>query len=251
MLTILTSSTDSLRILKTTYTNDEGKFYFDNLNDDSFWIKTSSLEYQKAAIYVKYGDTFPIGIQLKKKVNSLESVTIVHKSRPVIIKKDTAVFKLSKFIRSDDRKIKDLVDRLPGIYIDSGGNLFFKGKPISKLRIDNEDFFGGAVQLGIDNIPADAIEKIEIIDNVLNSNIDLGSSFSKTQVINLVLKKNKKNIFFGEIKAGLELREFYNVKPTLFYFSKKLQTHTLAKVDNLNNNFLKTSDVRSFSSNLC
>ena len=248
MLTILTSSTDSLRILKTTYTNDEGKFYFDNLNDDSFWIKTSSLEYQKAAIYVKYGDTFPIGIQLKKKVNSLESVTIVHKSRPVIIKKDTAVFKLSKFIRSDDRKIKDLVDRLPGIYIDSGGNLFFKGKPISKLRIDNEDFFGGAVQLGIDNIPADAIEKIEIIDNVLNSNIDLGSSFSKTQVINLVLKKNKKNIFFGEIKAGLGLREFYNVKPTLFYFSKNLQTHTLAKVDNLNNNFLKTSDVRSFSS---
>ncbi|WP_452219095.1 hypothetical protein [Lacinutrix undariae] len=131
----------------------------------SYKFKTQHLSFNDSIFDFNPQKQNKIQLVLAPAKNSLEEIVITHERPKVKIKNDTTSFNILKFIDPSDRKLKDLVEKLPGLTIQDDGVLYFKGKVVSKLLVENEEFFGGSTKLGLDNIPADAIEKLEIIVN--------------------------------------------------------------------------------------
>ncbi|NRD18542.1 hypothetical protein HNV08_00665 [Winogradskyella eckloniae] len=213
--------------------DEEGNFSLE-LDDNSIYIlQTKHLSFSDQKIVINTTEKETINIVLLDADFQLNEIVIKHTKPKITIKRDTVSFNLSKYIDDNDRKLKDLVEKLPGITLESNGTIYFQGEKVAKLMVENEDFFGGGTKLGLDNIPADAIEKLEIIANYSKSNLLKGSRRTNQQVINLVLKKNRKSIVFGSAEGATDFTNFYKLHGALFQFKKRQQISVISDINNI------------------
>src|SRR5690554_22633 len=157
---------------------------------------------------------------------------VVKSQMAIIIKKDTIVYNVDKFRTETDRKLGDILRNLPGVEIDNKGRVTVNGKRVTKLMIDDKDFFGGDTKLGVDNIPADVIESIEVLDNYSEVAFMKGLADSDKMALNIKLKKGNKNFLFGESRAGLGIEDRYEIAPAVFYYSPKTTFNFLGNLNN-------------------
>ena len=164
----------------------------------------------------------------------IEEVEIVHEM-PVTIKGDTIVYNSDSFTNGTERKLEDVLKKLPGVEVDSEGNVKVEGKSVTKLMVEGKDFFDGDTKLGVKNIPADALDKVEVLRNYNEVSQLKGLENNEENVaMNIRLKEGKKNFWFGDISAGASIGEGerYIVNPKLFYYNPK---YTLNVIGNINN----------------
>src|SRR5699024_12843199 len=83
----------------------------------------------------------------------------------IVVREDTITYRIDKFITGDERKLRDVLKKLPGVEGDREGNVTVNGKKVDKLMVDGQDFFGGDTKLGVNHIPADAVDEVEAIKN--------------------------------------------------------------------------------------
>lgn len=165
----------------------------------------------------------------------IEGIEIVHEM-PVSIKGDTIVYNADSFTSGTERKLGDVLKKLPGVEVDEDGNIKVEGKNVTKLMVEGKDFFDGDTKLGVQNIPADAVDKVQVLRNY--NEVDQLRSVTDNQdnlAMNIKLKEGKKNFWFGDITAGIGVghkEDRYVVNPKLFYYSEK---YTLNFITNLNN----------------
>src|SRR5690606_4819243 len=87
----------------------------------------------------------------------IDEVEIVH-VMPVSIKGDTIVYNADSFTSGTERKLGDVLKKLPGVEVDEDGGIKVEGKEVTKLMVEGKDFFDGDTKIGVQNIPADAVE---------------------------------------------------------------------------------------------
>src|SRR5690606_21573494 len=158
-------------------------------------------------------------IQMEGEGIMLEGIEIVHEM-PVSIKGDTIIYNADSFTSGTERKLEDVLKKLPGVEVDEDGNIKVEGKEVSKLMVEGKDFFDGDTKLGAKNIPADAIDKVQVLRNY-NENDQMRSVTDNQDnlAMNIKLKEGKKNFWFGEISAAAGNDERYVLNPKLFYYS--------------------------------
>jgi hypothetical protein len=166
----------------------------------------------------------------------LEGVEIV-REMPVSIKGDTIVYNADSFKSGTERKLEDVLKKLPGVEVNADGEIQVEGKNVGKLMIDGKDFFDGDTKLGVKNIPADAIDKIQVIRNYNDVSALKGLENGDENIaMNIKLKKGKKNFWFGDVNAGggTEKRNTrYVANPKLFYYSPKYSVNLIANYNNI------------------
>ena len=99
--------------------------------------------------------------------------------------------------------------------------------------VEGKDFFDGDTKLATKNIPADALDKVQVLKNYdevgqlrnVRSNED-------NIAINIKLKEGKKNFWFGEVTAGVGPDERYIAHPKLFYYSPKGSINIITDFNN-------------------
>ena len=94
---------------------------------------------------------------LFERTESLEEV-VIEQEMAVVVKEDTIRYKVDQFKTGDERKLRDILKKLPGVEVDREGNVKVNGKEVKKLMIEGQEFFTGDPKLGVNNIPADAIK---------------------------------------------------------------------------------------------
>src|SRR5690606_9057308 len=117
---------------------------------------------------------------------------------------------------------------------------------INKLMVDGKDFFDGDTKLGVKNIPANAVDKVEVLRNY-NENDQLRSVTDNQDnlAMNIKLKTGKKNFWFGDITAGIGVGhkdEQYVVNPKLFYYSEKYSLNFITNFNNIGEQPMTWSD---------
>lgn len=180
---------------------------------------------------------------LKATFEELNEITITAVI-PVQIKNDTIVFNPKSFKIHHDDTIKDLLKKLPGIELDNQGNIFSQGNEVTKIYVDGKEFFSGDPSIVLKNLAADVISKIEVIDKKSDQAELTGvNDDEKSFVINLTLKKNKKNNGFGKaaIGAGLDNKYFSNLN--FNNFNSKTQFSVIGKYNNIN---ITGSNIQDF-----
>ncbi|WP_299679428.1 carboxypeptidase-like regulatory domain-containing protein [uncultured Dokdonia sp.] len=167
--------------------------------------------------------------------NQLDNVELVYEM-PVSVKGDTIVYNTDSFTNGNEKKLGDVLKKLPGVEVTDEGEIEVDGQKVSKVMIEGKDFFDGDSKLATQNIPADALKKVEVLKNYNEVSQMRGLGNDQDNIaINLKLKEGKKNFWFGDITTGGGVGDDafrYTVKPKLFYYSPKGSINIIGNFNN-------------------
>lgn len=181
--------------------------------------------------------------------NVLDAVELTYEM-PVTIQGDTLIYNADSFKNGSERKLEDVLKKLPGVEINEDGQVEVEGNVVRKVMVNGKDFFDGDSKLATKNIPSNAVDKIQVLRNYT----EVGQLRSVTNnqdnvALNIKLKEGKENFWFGDVTAGAGTApndELYIVQPKLFYYSPKYSINFIGDLNNLGEPALNRRDLRSF-----
>lgn len=174
-------------------------------------------------------------IQLITNAQSLDEVLVIAERPPVVVKKDTIEFNASAFKTLPNALVEDLLKKLPGVVVDKDGNIAVNGKPVNRILVDGKTFFGDDPKMATRNLPANAIDKVQVSDDkeeMMRNGDDNPNNVGK--VINLTFKKGIKKGWFGKMYAGNGSDKLYEIGGIANIYRDTLQLSVLAYMNNLN-----------------
>ena len=184
----------------------DGLFILSNIHEGKYRLVVSSVGYNEHTQWVemKHSDIDLPAIRLVEQVQELAEVSVQGKAAEMTVKGDTIEYNTAAYQVSETATVEELLKKMNGVEVDKEGNVTINGEEIKAVRIDGKKFFGDDVQTATKNIPADMIEKIQVIDE--KSDMAKLTGFEDDEgerIINLSLKKNRKKGIFGNYSGAL------------------------------------------------
>lgn len=134
-------------------------------------------------------------VMVKIPEHELKEVIVVGKKRQFDVKEDTIAFNVSRYVDGSERKIEEVIKKLPGVELnEQTGEIKYKGKSIETVTLDGDNLFGFNYTLGTKNINVDMVEQIEAIDNYAENPLLKGIEQGGKVSLNLKLKKGKVDV---------------------------------------------------------
>ena len=183
-----------------TVSNEEGRFSISGVKSGSYNLEYSSVGYtkNKQAVYVGSLTQFLDfnNLELEEDTQVLKEVSVTAKTEQISEVMDKKTFSLTDNISQSGGSVLQAMQNLPGITVQDG-KIQLRGNDKIAVLIDGKQtaLTGFGSQTGLDNIPASAIEKVEIINNP-SSKYDANGNAG---IINIIFKKNKKEGFNGKV----------------------------------------------------
>lgn len=215
------------------FTDAKGNFKLTLKPNTTYSIKASYIGYKTSDVLLNTKN-----VAIKKDIvltsdTTLDEVDITYKI-PVSIKGDTLVYDADSFKVGTEKKLGDVLKRLPGVEVNDDGEIEVEGKKVGKVMVEGKDFFDGDSKIATQNIPANAIDKVQILKNYSEvGQLKSVQDNSDNLAINIKLKEGKKNFWFGEITAGLGGDSRYLAHPKLFYYSPKYSLNIITDMNNI------------------
>ncbi|MDC3388883.1 hypothetical protein OAX11_05180, partial [Flavobacteriaceae bacterium] len=233
-------ATSKTQPIKYTISDSLGMYKL-KLKDSTYNISYSHLGY--LTINKNINELLKNGnIALKQNESVLDEIVIKQDIRPVIVKKDTIIFNAEDFSRMSDRKLRDLLDHIPALEVTNEGDVYFQGEKVKKLLVEGKKFFNDGTKLAVNNLPSDAVKKIELLEDYKNSTVLSDVTENKTVAINIKLKEDKKKLLFGNIDGAIGNKNFYDLYSSLFYYSLVNSVASISRMNNIGSSSSFTND---------
>jgi outer membrane receptor protein involved in Fe transport len=136
-------------------------------------------------------------VMMQTDLQQLGGVTVTTTSSRLRMDIDKKVFNVDQNIVSAGGTALDVMKNVPSVNVDIDGNVSLRNAT-PQIYID-----GRPTTLTLDQIPADAIESVEVITN---PSAKYDASGGNAGILNIILKKNKKSGYNGNITAGVDKR---------------------------------------------
>jgi hypothetical protein len=220
------------------FSDSNGLFDFSYVynKQESVKISFSLLGFAKQEILFlpSASKNLPYSIILQESQEELKEV-IINANQGIKKNNDTTYFKVDKFVNNLEQTLEDVLKKIPGIRIDKNGGITAHGKPIDKLLIEGEDIFDKNYKLLSKNLDAKFLEEVQILDNFEDNPVLKKLSNSQKTAINIKLKKGLKNVWFGNILAGVGDEERFQESLNLGLIKKKIKLFYFANYNNIGN----------------
>ncbi|MDG1572186.1 carboxypeptidase-like regulatory domain-containing protein [Robiginitalea sp. M366] len=210
-----------------------------------YTIDISYIGYKKLSLLIIANNSQTKDIILHPFINQLDEVVLDYKI-PIEIKEDTIIYNVDAFTTGEERKLREVLKQLPGIEVDREGNVDINGKRITSVLVENELFFTGNSKLAVNNIPADVVDKVEVLDNYNRIAFLKNLVDSEEIVLNIKLKENKKKFIFGDLESGAGYKERYSAHSSTFYYSPRTNINFIGDFNNTGNNSFELKDYIEF-----
>ena len=231
-------------------TNETGKYVLSLKANTTYTLKVSYIGFQTYERTVNTTSSpmnYPV---ILKEGTQLKEVEIVHEM-PVSVSGDTIIYNSDSFTNGTERKLEDVLKKLPGVEVNKDGEIEVEGKRVQKVMVEGKDFFDGDTKLATKNIPADALDKIQVLRNYNEvSNLKGLENNEESVALNIKLKEGKKNFWFGDMTAGIGVGmedTRFIVNPKLFFYSPKYSLNVIANVNNIGELPLTAQDYFKFT----
>lgn len=226
-------------IAASAFTDKKGSFTLDELPTGTYKLYITFLGYQPLLQTVSLNEDKPqasLGaIPLQKTGVTLGEVEITEIKPPIRVKKDTLEFNAGSFKTRQNAVVEELLKKLPGVEVDKDGTIKAQGETIKKILVDGKPFFGNDPRLATKNLPADIIDKIQLInkksDQAQFSGIDDGQT---EKAINITIKKDRKKGVFGQVSAGAGTEDRFAANASLNRFRDEQQLSFIGSGNNIN-----------------
>ena len=223
----------STAILAFAITDKSGKYTIAiPSNADSLVLKVYGLGYaaQQRTVANKSQE-----INFSVDVQEIALKEVVIKQKPILRIGDTLTYSVNAFKNQSDRAIGDVIRRLPGIEMQPNGTILYQGKPINKYYIEGLDLLSGRYSLANENLPAESVSQVEIIERHQPIRILDSLVFSENAALNIRLKN--KITATGTARLGVGAAPLLwdaNVSP--MFFSKTQQMIASYQANNIGQN---------------
>lgn len=194
-------------------TNEAGFFKITNIPQGRYTVLVS---YPRMADYlqdVTITDTSNLdlhAIPMTTRAQLLQEV-IVQAGLPIRMRGDTLEYTADSFATKPGDNVEELFKRMPGLQVEKDGKIYAQGQEVKKILVDGDEFFSDDPSIAAKYLSADAVDKVQIYDDKSErakfTGIDDGT---RTKTINVKLKKNRKNGYFGKLSAASDGKEYYN-----------------------------------------
>lgn len=231
-------------------TNKQGEFEFKNIKRIPYLLKMSYVGYMpfERKIEVTEGETNELGaLKMKLMDQDLYEVVVKAFRAPLTIRGDTVEYDPKAFKVPPGANVEDLIRRLPGMEVDRDGNIKAHGEGIKRVTVDGKRFFGDDVRAATKNLPAEAINKVQVFNEKSEQSRITGVEDGKhDKTLNLELKDSHKKGGFGKatLSAGTDNR--IEGKVNYNRFNDKHQLSVLGLGSNTNSGGMNWDDYQDF-----
>ncbi|MBE8714184.1 outer membrane beta-barrel protein [Sphingobacterium hungaricum] len=230
----LITNNDTLR----TGSSIAGIFTFENVKSDQFTIRINSLGFESLqkdfTIPANQAKTVLPSIILKGIDNLIEEV-VVSGVITIQVKGDTLEYSTKDLKLRDDALAEDALKKLEGVEVDKDGNVTAQGEEVKRVRINGKDFFGGDVKTATQNLPANIIDKIQIIDDYGDmANLTGNKTGDTEKVLNITIDPKYNQGHMSTLRFGYGTEDRYQATGMWMGMKEGSQISVLGNLNNIN-----------------
>ena len=228
-------------LVKTVRTSSNGAFTISSIPAGNYIIMVSYPQYADFTDKIILGVApTTLKIALDTKAHLLKEVIVKNTVSAIRVKGDTTEYKADSFYVTPNADVQELLKKMPGIQVNAKGEITAQGEKVNKVLVDGEEFFSDDPAVVTKNLRADVVDKVQVFDKKSDQAVFTGiDDGQKSKTINLQLKEDKKNGYFGKAEAGSNFNQYGSGKLMTNAFKGKRKiagyvTTDNTKFDNLN-----------------
>lgn len=232
---------------------ENGDFKFSGLKPGKYLLITNmtGMDDDSRPIEIKKDDeNIDLGkIKLIESAVLLKEAVVTAVKAAVVAKQDTIEFNADSYHTAQNATVNDLLKKLPGVEVDNDGSITSNGKSITKILVNGKEFFGDDPQMATKNLPSNMVDKIQVVDRKSDlarlTGVDDGE---EETVINLTVKKDMNNGWFGNVSGGYGTDDRYQASFIVNNFRDGNQITLLGGMNNINERGFTDRGMGRFSS---
>lgn len=237
-------------LINFTRANEDGFFQFKNIVPGKYLLSVSYIGYQPLWLGLKMGTTnkLSLGNIYLTDASQISSVTVTARRPPVVINGDSIEFNSENFKTVPNAVVEDMLKKMPGIEVDKAGGITVNGKSVTKVYVNGKEFFTGDPKMATRNLPADAVDKIQVYDRksdqAMFTGIDDGN---EETAINIKTKKDRKQSTFGKIGSAFGTPGRFDGQGNVNRINNDEQYSFIGTANNVNKQNFNNGDIANFS----
>ncbi|WP_166670719.1 TonB-dependent receptor [Olivibacter sp. XZL3] len=230
-------------VIKQAVAQADGSFVLADLRNAEYTLSLTYIGYKQNKSKVKVqGRDLQLRFSLATDFTMLDAVNITVSPPPVVVKGDTTEFSAAAYKTEAYADADALVAQIPGVEIDAEGKIKAQGEDVQKIIVDGKEFFSSDPAVALKTLPADVIDKIQLIDEKSEQSKLTGfDDGNRRKIINIVTKPDKRHGYFGRLAGATGNEDRYNTGGFLNAFNGDRRISGNILSNNINQ--------RSFSSN--
>lgn len=213
------------KLLKGLFSDEKGLFQITDLPYGKYRLQVSMMSYKTLTrdfdLTAEHKHESYKLLYLAEDSKQLEGVTVTAQRQTMKLEVDRKSFDVSQEILNAGGAASDVLENIPSVEVDNDGNISLRGNTSVEVWIN-----GKASGLTSDNrseilqqLPAESIERIEVIDNPSAKFSAEGSA----GIINIVLKKDRKAGYYGSLQAGANSRGGANTSGNINFNTGRIE----------------------------
>ena len=215
------------KLVKGAITDATGQFNINGLKVGTYRLQVSFVGYKtitrQFTLSAQHAHQHFNALYLAEDTKTLREVQVTGQRSQMKLEVDRKVFSVDQVLAAAGGNVTDLLENIPSIEVTTDGEISLRGNSSVEVWIN-----GKASGLTTDNryeilqqIPAESIEKIEVIDNPSAKFSPEGSA----GIINIVLKRDRKAGYYGSLQVGANNHKGYNASGNINYSSGPLDAY--------------------------
>ncbi len=238
-------------LVRHTLSSDDGRFAIDGLPGGDYILQVTLIGYGtlRRDFNLADADVDVGGVTLSVAALEIDPVVVSVEHVPFVNRRDTFSYNVRAFPTPPNATVEELLRRLPGVEVDADGSVTAQGEAVARILVDGKEFFGDDPTVAMQNLPADAIERIAVYDKESDMAEFTGiPDGQEERTIDLKLREEARSGHFGRARGdigsdaasrarltapvGAEAR--YNGSLSLNRFSPTVQLALTANANNVN-----------------
>ena len=236
-------------------TDNSGRFTLDNIPPGEYRLLITHVAYHNTNKMFRITENdrlVDLGqLVMTDRTQVLPEVTVTNEAPPVTLIGDTVQYNAGSFKTQPNANVEQLLKKLPGIQVAKDGTVKAQGQNVNKVLVDGKEFFGNDPKMATKNLPADAVDKVQVFDKLSDqaqiTGFDDGNS---EKTINLKLKKDKKKGAFGKLMGGGGTDERFEGRFNVNSFKGARQMSAIGMANNTNTEGFSFMDMMNFTGEL-
>jgi len=187
-------------------TNSSGAFTLRRLPPGDYILQVTFVGYQpvRQDFSITDADIDAGTVDMKTAAIEMDALVVSAEHVPFVVKRDTLDYNVLAFPTRPNATVEDLLRRLPGIEVAADGTIKAQGEEVKNVLVEGKEFFGNDPKVATQNLPADAVERVQVFDKESDMAEFTGiADGEEERTINLQLKEDAKSGYFGRINGGL------------------------------------------------
>lgn len=237
---------DSTQVIGT-ITNAQGEFELKLNRPGPYVLRLSFVGYvtrvERIRVPREGGPVVLPPFLLQDDVKTLGEVRIEGVEQRVEQRGDTTEIRADAFKVNPDADAEQLVRKMPGITVENG-QVQAQGEQVRRVLLDGQEFFGDDAMMALRNLPAEVVDKIQLIDRLSDQAQFTGFNDGNTEkTLNIITKSGLDNSRFGKVYAGYGTDNRYMAGGNVNFFKGSKRIALIGMANNINQQNFSSQDL--------